>query len=78
MSGLSRARTCPRLVPPQDIRCLGSAIENQIKSGQVSEEFSPKLWINGGNISEIAQFNTLPLEKVGIEIFLGLALCQEN
>ena len=57
---------------------LGSAIEQQINRGKVGQEFSPKLRIDGRDISEAAKFNTFLLEMIYIEIFFGLALGQES
>ncbi len=67
-----------RLVAKDDIVCPGATIEDEIKSGQVGEEPSPELRIDGRSVSEGAKLDPVLLKKIRIEKLFSLTLHEER
>ena len=56
---------------------LWSAIEDEVKGGEVGDKVPPELGIDQrGRLKEL-DLNAFLLDEMGIEIFLGSALCKE-
>jgi len=65
-------------VPLQDFERPGTAVEQEIKCGQIGEELSPQLGIDRSFISEEAQFNAVGVKKSWVQIFFSLILGQKR
>jgi hypothetical protein len=62
----------------QDITRFESTIQGHVKHGKVGQEVSPELGINRSKVSERAQFNSLLLEEVGVQVLFHLIQNQKS
>ena len=61
-----------------DIRSLWTAIEEEIKGGEVGDKVSPELWVDRGGRSEKVKGDSGSLKEVPVEDLPGAPLGQET